>query len=90
MSISKNIIEETEKHREIALEVLENVAAIEWCLCHRIFRQGKNFEYAYEYGTKKAKEKYHNEEINFKILHEQFEKILSEALIDDKCPNCEE
>ena len=64
MSIAKNYQAEIEQYRQIALEVLEDVTAIEWCLCHRIFRQGKNFESAYEYGTKKAKEKYHNEEIS--------------------------
>lgn len=90
MSTAKDILEEKDMYRQMALEVLKDVKAIEWCICGRIFRQGENYDNAYAYGTNKAKEKYCNEKINFDLLHAQIKEVLNEALINDKCPNCEE
>ena len=69
---------------------VEEVKAIEFCLCRRIYRLGSNRENAFEYGTAKAKEKFQGEKINFSLLHDEMKNVLDEAALDgEKCPNCE-
>lgn len=90
MSLAKRKLEEKQAYHNMALEVLEEVKAIEFCLCRRIYRLGSNRENAFEYGTAKAKEKFQGEKINFSLLHDEMKNVLDEAALDgEKCPNCE-
>ena len=89
MSVSKRLLEEKEENRRRAFEILEEIDAIEYCLCGRIFRISKNEANAYPYATQKYKEKY-LDDANFKEFQEQVKAVLNEALpAGEKCPNCE-
>lgn len=88
MGSGKRMQEERTENKKRALEILEEVKAIEFCTCRRFYRLAKNEDMAYPYATKKFKERYGDAE-DVKPFHEQIKVVLDEAMLyDQKCSYC--
>ena len=89
---TKRDIEKMDEYRKIAFDILIEIGAIKTCEFHTdfyydtyLFDKRKIFALA----TKKAKEKYGDENIDFKEFAAQINKILNEASDSaNECPQC--
>lgn len=89
MSSAKREIEATENMYRDALEILQQIGAIKYCTCGKIFYETFNLDKKdiYAIATNKLKELY-GEIQNYKLFHNQIDTVLSEALDGNYCEYC--
>lgn len=91
MSLTKSKIEEKDRYYELAKKILMEIGEIKACDVHddyfyETYENDENIIYAK--ATEKIKSKISGL-IDYKIFHEQIQKVLADASASSKCPFCE-